>query len=225
MRKIAIAGLVLIIAAAAQAGVISDLQQGVYEEGAPVEAIGVTVVDVTGNGAFITEVPVGPYSGCWAFLGSDHGLMPGDVINIQGIYEEYYGLTEINAADGVVEVTSSGPVPAPYSLTTAELMVDPEVFEGVSICLTDGFQITQLFDYGEWEAESVETGELVMFDDFWFDPPTEDQIGMCFNSVCGALTYSFGAYKLEVYADGITEYVDCTVATEATTLTEIKALF
>lgn len=224
MRNLVIVSLIVMLAAAAQAGVISDLQQGVYEEGAPIEVIGATVVDVTGSGAFITELPVGPYSGVWVYVG-DHTMLPGDIVNVQGVYEEYYDLTEINASDGAYEVTSSGAVPAPYSLTAAELNADPEAFESVAICITDRFIITEVADYGEWFAQSTESDEIVMFDDFWFEQPLPEQVGLCFEGACGVLNYSFSAFKLEVFADGIVEIGDCTVATEATTLTEIKALF
>ena len=62
-----------------------------------------------------------------------------------------------------------------------------------------------------------------MFDDFWYDA---DGVvaGECYNFACGALNYRFGNFKLEVYADG-TEVVDCTVPTEATSLSGIKGLF
>ena len=224
MRKIAIALLAVVFAAAAHAGVISDIQQGVYAEGDPVQVMGATVVDVTYNGAFITELPVGPYSGIWLYAGSDHGMLPGDVVDVQGIYIEYYDLSEIDASDGVIQVTSSGPVPTPYSLTAAELMADPEAFEGVAICLTDGFMITEIRDYGEWVAHAMESDVDVVFDDYWFEQPTEDMIGDCFNYACGCLYFSFGEYKLEAFADGI-EFVDCAVPTEKTSFSHVKSLF
>ena len=224
MRKSVIVLAAILIAAAAQAGVISDLQQGLYTEGDPVQVIGATVMGVTGNGAFITELPSGPYSGVWVYLGSGHTVLAGDIVDVQGVYEEYYDLTEINAGDGVYQVTGNGPLPTPYSLTAAEFAADTEAFEGVAICITDGFMVSEIRSYGEWVAHAIESDVDVVFDDFWFEAPTEDLLGACFDYACGCLTYSFGEYKLEAFADGIT-YVDCTVPTESSSLSEIKALF
>ena len=224
MRKFAIVLAALTIAVAAQAGVIYDLQTGVYTEGDDIQVIGATAMGVTYNGAFITELPIGPYSGVWVYLGSDHTVLAGDIVNIQGVYEEYYDLTEINAGSGSYEVTGNAPLPNPFEMTAAEFAVDPEVWEGVAICITDGFMVTEIGSYGEWTANALESDVDIMFDDYWFEAPTEEQIGTCFNYAKGCLYYSFGAYKLEAFADGI-EYVDCAVANEATSLTQIKALF
>lgn len=229
MRKFAIAIMVVMLAAAAQAGVIADIQQGVYNEGDQVEVIGAISMGVTYNGAFITELPVGPYSGIWVYLGSGHTVVDGDVVNVQGVYEEYYDLSEINAGDGAYAVTDNVPMPAPFSLTGAEYAVDPEVFEGVAICITDGFMVTGEqneegeWPFGEWYATTIESGVEIKFDDYWFDDTTVLP-GACYNYACGCLTYSYGEYKLEAYADGIV-FVDCTVPTESTTLSEVKALF
>lgn len=223
MRHIAIVFAAILIAAVAQAGVISDLQQGLYEEGAPIQVTGATVMGVTGSGAFITELPIGPYSGVWVYLGT-HTMVAGDIVNVEGIYEEYYGLTEINAGDGSYQITGNGPVPMPFSLTGAEFAADPEAYEGVAICITDGFIVTEIRSYGEWVANAIESDVDVVFDDFWFAQPTEEDLGRCFNNASGCLTYSFGEYKLEAFEDGI-EFVDCTVPSEATSLTEIKAMF
>ena len=197
--------------------------QGLVAEDTLVQVEGAVVTGAAYNGIFITELPVGPYSGIWVYIG-DNTLVAGDIVNIQGTYEEYYDLSEIDAGDGLVEVTGNGPVPTPYSLTAAEFLADPEAFEGVAICLTDGFVITEIRDYGEWVAHAIESDGDIVFDDFWFEQPTEDQLDMCFDNVCGAVTYSFGEYKVEPFADGLT-IIDCTVPTEASSLTEIKAKF
>lgn len=223
MRRIVIVLTAVLLAAVAQAGVISDLQQGMYEEGAPIQVSGAIVVAANASGAFITELPVGPYAGVWVYAGS-HTMVAGDIVNIEGVYDEYYDLTEIDASDGVIQITGTGPVPMPYNLTAAEFAADPEAFEGVSICITDGFIVTEIRSYGEWVANAIESDVDVVFDDYWFTPPTEDDLGACFNNASGCVTFSFGEYKLEAFADGV-EFVDCTVPAEATSLTEIKALF
>jgi 5'-nucleotidase/UDP-sugar diphosphatase len=224
MRNLVIVLCLVLVAAVAQAGVISDLQQGMYTIGDEITVTNAIVTGATYNGCFITELPVGPYSGVWVYLGSGHAVVDGDVVNIVGLYEEYYDLTEINASGGLVEVVGNGPVPAGYPLTAAEFVADSEPFEGVAICITDGLTVTVAPNsYGEWFAQSVESGDEIMFDDFWYDDTTVTE-AQCFNYACGPVYYSFGAYKLEAWADGI-EVVDCAVPTDASSLTDIKAMF
>ena len=227
MRKSAIVLFVILLAAAAQAGIISDIQQGLVPEDTMVQIGNATVTGAAYNGCFITELPVGPYSGIWVYLGEDHTVVDGDIINVVGQYVEYYGLSEINVGgipDGVYEVVGGGELPTPFFLTAAELYVDPEVFESVAICITDGMMVQDVpSSYGEWYADVLDSDLVIMFDDFWYDASTV-MAGHCYNHACGVLTYSYSNYKLEAYADGI-EVVDCTVGTEASTLTEIKGIF
>ena len=227
MRKFVIVLSLVLMAAAAQAGIISDIQQGLVPEDTLVQIENATVTGVTGSGCFVTELPVAPYSGIWVYLGSDHTVIDGDVVNLVGVYVEYYDLSEINVGgsdDGDYLVVGNGATPDPLSLTAAELMVDPEIYESVPICITDGMMVQDVpSSYGEWYADVLDSDLVIMFDDFWYDPETV-AAGQCYNHACGVLNYSYGSYKLEAYADGI-EVVDCTVGTEAATLTEIKGLF
>lgn len=224
MRKIAIVLAAMLIAAMAQAGVIYDIQTGVYAEGDLVQVQGATVMAASYNGAFITELPIGPYAGIWVYLGSDHTVVAGDVINVAGEYKEYFDLSEIDAADGVYEVLSNGAVPTPYSLTVEDFNVDPEMWESVAVTFTDGFMVTELLSYGEWMAHTIESDLDLWIDDFFFETPLEEEIGNCFNYASGCINYSYGNFKLAPFADGIV-YVDCAVPAEATSLSEIKALF
>ncbi len=228
MKTLATVLMLTLVAAAAQAGVIADIQQGVYTEGDLVTVTDAVVTGATGNGAFITELPVGPYSGIWVYAGSDHGMVEGDVVTITGVYTEYYDLSEISVPDagddGMITITAQGEAPTPYSVTAAEYLADPEVFEGVSICITDGMQVNDVPNqYGEWYATVLDTDMEIMFDDYFYDTSTV-MAGQCYNHACGAVYYSFGAYKLQAYADGI-EVVDCTVPVESSSLSSIKGLF
>jgi len=228
MQKLVTVLVIVLAAAIAQAGTIMDIQQGLVEENTLVTATDVVVTAAAGNGVFLTELPVGPYAGIWCYLGNDHGIMAGDVVTVTGIYKEYYDLSEIDVPgageDGSIVVTAQGDVPTPYSLTAAEYLADPEVFEGVSICITDGMQVVDVPNqYGEWYAMVLDTDLQIMFDDLFYDDTTV-MAGQCYDYACGAVYFSFGEYKLEAYADGIA-VVDCTVPVESNTLTGIKGLF
>jgi len=79
-------------------------------------------------------------------------------------------------------------------------------------------------NYGEWEAESMdEPGTFLAFDDYFFDP-VDLAVGNCFDGATGCLYYSFGAFKLEVLADGIA-VADCTVATDNASFDSVKSLY
>jgi hypothetical protein len=219
---------IVLIAAVANAGVISDLQQGAFAEGDLIQVSNAVVTGAAFNGVFISELPVGPYSGVWVYLDSDHGILDGDVVNVIGVYEEYFGLTEINvpaaAENGLIEVVGQQAVPAPVSLTMAELLIDPEIYESVPVCLTDGMSVLEApNDFGEWLVGSLESADELLFNDYFYDDTTVE-LGQCYNSACGVLNYSFGAFKLEAYADGI-DVTDCTVPVEGSSLTSIKGLF
>ena len=110
MRKFAIVSFLVLMVAAAQAGVIADIQQGVYTEGDMVTVENAVVVVARYNGAYITELPVGPYAGIWVYT-NDGSLLPGDIVTVTGEYKEYYDLSEIDAStygEWSVEVLASG---------------------------------------------------------------------------------------------------------------------
>jgi hypothetical protein len=230
MKKLATVLMLTLIAAAAQAGVIADIQQGVYAEGDLVTVTDAIVTADGGNGVFITETPVGPYSGIWVYTDSDHGLMAGDVVTVTGQYIEYYDLSEISVPDagedGAITVTDQTEVPAPYDLTAAEYLADQEAFESVMICITDGMQVTEAPNqYGEWVAAEWNDPSLeIVFDDLLGYDDTTVEVGQCYNWACGVVYYSFGQFKLEAFVDGI-EVVECTVPVEGNSLTELKGLF
>ena len=227
MRKFAIVSFLVLMVAAAQAGVIADIQQGVYTEGDMVTVENAVVVVARYNGAYITELPVGPYAGIWVYT-NDGSLLPGDIVTVTGEYKEYYDLSEIDASTYVIgaswAVTSTGPIVDPFSVTAAEVLGDPEAYEGVSICITDGMIGTVAAStYGEWSVEVLASGEAIVMDDYWFDDTTV-VVGQCYDHACGIWDYGYGAYKLQPFADGI-DVVECAVPATETNFSAVKGLF
>jgi len=230
MKKLAIALLVVFCAAAANAGTIYDIQiGGSYTPGDIVQAEGV-VTAVAYNGVWITEAPFGPGNGIWVYLGSGHTFVEGDVLQIQGEYKEYYDLSEIDAGGyddvpptATVVLVGTAAVPAPLYLTAADIMADPEPYEGNVVFLTDGFQVQEFLSYGEWLAHSNDLVTVIQFDDTMFDE-TVLALHNCFDNVVGPWHYSFSNYKLLPLADGLT-VVDCAVGTETTTFGAVKSLY
>lgn len=230
MKTIVTAILFLIIAtgAFAQGSSIYDIQTGLVAEGTLVTPRGV-VTGVTSSGFFVAEAPYDAWRGIWVYA-PGHTSVPGDDVQLCGLYEEYYGLSEINipGADIYGSVLKMGtlPVPAPNVVNAADIWnggADAESWESCMITVQDGMQVTTAANsYGEWFATALD-GTEVMFDDYWYDDTTV-MLNECYNNATGILNYSFSAFKLEAFADGI-PVVDCAVSGEDMSFSSVKALY
>ena len=222
----------LALAGAANAGAIYDLEVGgAYAVGDYVEVVCATVTAVTAYGCAIAEAPFQMGNSTWVYLGAGHTAQVGDIVTVNGVYAEYYELTELDVGHYTAAVppatfTKVGvctTMPAPIGITAAAIMADPEHYESCIVQITDGFLVTSMLTYGEWLADSHEDGTEIYFDDYWFNE-TVLSPGICANWALGMWTYSFGAFKLEAFADGF-PLVDCAVDNVATSMGAVKALF
>ncbi|MBE0567164.1 MAG: hypothetical protein IH621_14485 [Krumholzibacteria bacterium] len=230
MKIIVTAILLLVVAtgAFAQGSSIYDIQTGLIAEGTLVTPRGV-VTGVTANGFFVAEAPYDAWRGIWVYAPA-HGMVPGDDVQLCGLYAEYFGLSEIDivAAGLYGSVLKMGtlPVPAPNVVNAADIWnggADAESWESCMITVQDGMEVTALPNtYGEWFATALD-GTEVMFDDYWYDD-TQVQLLQCYNNATGILNFSFGNFKLEAFADGI-PIVDCAVPAAPVTFSELKALY
>jgi hypothetical protein len=221
MKRLVLAMLVLLIAAGANAQTIYDIQTGLVAENTQVQLVNVVVVAERYNGIYVSEAPHGAYNGMWVYSGAAPGATVGDVVNIQGEYYEYYDLSEVDTQAGIIQVVGSAAVPAPSVVPAAALVADYEAWESCQITIPDMMTVTTApSSYGEWFA-TTDGGEEIMFDDYWYDDTTV-VLGDCYTSVTGCLNYNFSAFKLEVFADGITM---CPVAEEVSTFGTVKSLF
>jgi len=241
MKKFAIVIALILCAAAAQAGTIMDIQTGTYAEGALVTIENALVTGVLYNGFFISEwngtapdYGNGPNAGIWVYAGNDYAgdLVEGQLVNVTGTYIEYFDFSEIDLTIGdpdplgsyTVVGAHTGLFPS-YCVTAADLAADAEPYESVFICVTDGFIIDELRSFGEWAATSVESGDMLVFDDYWYDETTL-AVGDCYNWAGGILIYSFGEYKLEPFeGDRGLGLTDCTVGTDDVSFGGVKALY
>jgi len=231
MKTFVMAALLIMVASAAFGQVetpIYDIQTGVYAEGSLLTPRGV-VTGVTSNGFFVADAPYTAYHGIWVYS-PGHTFVPGDDVQICGVYTEYYGLSEIDipAADiyGSVLLMGTLPIPEPNVVTAAEIFVDPalaEPWESCMIIIQDGMIVSVLpSTYGEWFADALD-GTEVMFDDYWYDTSLV-ALGQCYNNATGILGYSFSNFKLYPFADGI-PIVNCAVPTENVSFSTLKALY
>jgi hypothetical protein len=228
MRNLVIALFVLITASAAFAGPVVDLQTGMIPELDEVVVQGGIVTAVRNNGFFMSEDLTIPYGGVWVYTGTgNHVAVAGDLVDVKGLYKEYYDLSEIDVladATGYANVVGQyGGALLPLEVDATTYAADPEPYEGCYIKITDGMMVTALLSYGEWEAESMDApGNFVMFDDYYFDP-SGLLVGDCFDGVEGCLYYSYGAYKLQAFDNLVIG--DCSVDTDEVSMDSVKALY
>jgi hypothetical protein len=235
MKKFVLAVLLISLTSTGFA-IAEDCGQTIYElqtnspayVGTLVTPCNVVVTAVRYNGFFVQEAPHGQYNGIWVYTGSAPDVVEGDVVYICGEHKEYFDFTEIDVAAaglyGYVLKVGTAPVPAPNFVTAADLMADGEPWESVMITIVDGMEVPAGFDlgFGEWAVNALD-GTALIFDDYWYDF-AQVMEGQCYNNATGILIYSFGAFKLEPFADGI-PIVNCAVGTEDVSLGTVKALF
>ncbi|MBT7311003.1 hypothetical protein HN843_04525, partial [bacterium] len=222
MKKLLLVALTLIVSTSAFAGVIYDLNTGVYAQGDLVTASG-TITGVRYNGFSMTELPAGPYTGVWVYCGDASGFAIGDEITItDGEYTEYYDLSEIIQLNlALITITGNAPV-APMVMTVAAAAADYEPWESGFVTFTDGFWVVELLGYGEWAARSYQSSIDLINDDYFFDE-TGLEVEMCYDGVTGIMLFGYGAFKMNPMADGLV-VGDCVIANEEVSFGAVKAL-
>jgi len=151
------------------------------------------------------------------------------VVDVKGLYEEYYDVTEINVTTDLTGyctyVGDYDGTLVPTSVTVAQLNADPEPWESCFIAVLGLMIVTDNdLGYGEWEAELMDDlGQFIRFDDYWYDP-VDVMIGDCFCCAVGVYWFSYGNWKLQVF-DGSICWMGCPVANEELTFGDLKALY
>jgi hypothetical protein len=142
---------------------VYDIQQGVFTAGVDsvsVDSVVVTAVDrkATTYGFHAQELGGGPWSGILCYLDTDYPTVnEGDLVAVQGLYQEYFYHSEIDLTNADVTLIQEG-----YGVPDCELLScndlsyysEPEStwaekWEGVFICV-DTVQVAAHGDYGEW---------------------------------------------------------------------------
>jgi len=230
MRNVVIVALLVVLTAGTVMAqsvqtTIPEIRTGMIPELTQVDVIGgmAVVTAVSYNGFSCTDPAVAAYSAIWVYTGGAPAVAIGDVVDIvNGMYKEYYDLSEIDMTTfaGTVTVVGTAPVPC-LSMSLATLLGDPEPWESHVINVTDGFTITELLDHGQWIAEAYGTGLTLTHDDMFFDE-TVLAVGDCYMCVTGMFTYSYGAFKINPLDCGLT-VVDCTVGNDVMSFGDLKS--
>jgi hypothetical protein len=227
MKKFVIV-MVMLCAGSAFAGAIYDVQTGVYALDAEVTIEDAVVTGVRYNGVFVNEQVNGPYTGVWVYTGVAPGVLVGDLVDVKGLYKEYFDLTEIDVAADLTgyltfDSIHTGALVA-VDMTIPALQADPEPWESCFIQITSGMMVTEILTYGEWKVEDVDApGQYLVMDDYWYDETTV-LVGDCYSCAVGILMYNYGVFKLEPFEGNIC-VVDCSVGNEEMTFGGVKALY
>ena len=140
------------------------------------------VTGVAEFGFFIQD-GYGPWNGIWVVDFGDAGVERGDEVEVTGMVEEYYDLTEIIISDG-----------GSYSI----LSTGNTLYDSVNISQTDESYESVLVtisgtcdgppnEYGEWTLSGIMVDDLM----YEFTPTTGEEY-----TITGPLSYSFGNYRV-----------------------------
>lgn len=195
---------------------IFDIQLGLVAENTTVQIDGVVVTAVGRFGFFVQEPNSDPtyqrqWSGIWIFTNDLPTVEKGDLVNVSGVYQEYFDFSEIDETlGGAYSVVGTAAVPAPVQMRIAEVNdtgAMAENYESVLIRVdrTDATLFSRAPNpFNEWYMSTQPTigvGDSLLFDvysaapggDFEYDVPPA---GTGYTFAQGILVYNFGQYKL-----------------------------
>lgn len=158
----------------------------------------VVVTASFGDTFFVQEQNGGPYSGMAVFSGGAHpdDLVPGDVINIEGSFSEFYGATQLYMEEmqqlGTLEPPEPFEIVHPSHIATQGAIA--ELFEGVLVRVSDLKIIDTEPDCPQAYGEFMVTGDL-RIDDMGYQWPSS--LGDTFESITGPVHYTFNNFKVE----------------------------
>ena len=145
------------------------------------------VYAVRDDSSFYIASGSGPWTGVYVYS-NDYLLNEGDSVTLTAEVDEYYELTELKNVNNLT-VISSGNTPIINNCSTGA--ASSEEFEGCLIEVVNANCNNDNAGFGEWIVNDG-TGDVIIDDFFYVFVPN---LNTNYN-VKGALTYSYGAYKL-----------------------------
>ena len=155
-------------------------------EGSQVYTGGI-VYAVRDDSSFYIASGSGPWTGVYVYS-NDYLLNEGDSVTLTAEVDEYYELTELKNVNNLT-VISTGNTPIINNCSTGA--ASSEEFEGCLIEVVNANCNNDNAGFGEWIVNDG-TGDVIIDDFFYVFVPN---LNTNYN-VKGALTYSYGAYKL-----------------------------
>ncbi len=152
-----------------------------------------------------------PWSGIYCYTNAaPSGISRGDVVDVIGVYQEYYGLSElrIDGGRGCTVVQGQTTMPFPANVASCDINdslanLTAESWEGVLVVTDSVININDSLSYGLWDAKPWKQGaacganDVVHMDDGALSPYAEPPLGDTLLSVTGVVGYSYNAYVLD----------------------------
>ncbi len=218
---IALATLAVLWVPTAQAGLectIFEIQAGAIPENTVVLVRNVVVTGVGFFGFYVQELDEHPvhgrmYSGIWVYTAQNHTCHKGDLVDIYGVYKEYFGFSEIdlNNPNYYYETVGTADIPDPVDVLISEIATQAsplaEPYEGVLVRVDRNAQTLYARapnQFNEWYVSTsplVGQGDSMMVAhenakpgfDFEYDTPAP---GSELTFVQGPLKYSYNNFKI-----------------------------
>ncbi len=151
---------------------------------------------------YIADPEGGPWHGLFIYDDTEeYGDMVsvGDMIEITGLIDEYYNMTELKEIDDMEILSSGNAVPEAYRVTCSDLASN-EANEGCHVYITGELTVTQAQNnYGEWYVSDGD-GECQIDDGFFYldsvDPPIEIEVDQVWGTIRGMVDYSYDLYAI-----------------------------
>lgn len=163
------------------------------------------IVTATGFDGYADNIYIqmpdgGMWSGIYVYISGDTLLSQGDLVEVTGEVQEYYGLTELSWVQEINVISSGNPLPEPLMVTTEDLSGN-EAYEGVLVEVNDVYVSSEPNDYGEWYVVDESAVPCQIDDEFFYldsvDPPIEITMGDYWATIRGIVTYSYDEYQLD----------------------------
>lgn len=190
---------------------IYDIQEGKISDQTQVLLTGVVVTSPVffgknGDGNFfVAEQPGGEFSGIQVYVYADvaaeldsEGKLPnvGDVLDLEGLYQEFFGNSELYLEVAVDLTITGSAVPVAAVVVAADVATQGAKAENYEGCLVqiDGATVTApVVDFGQFTVD-----DALIVDDLFFvpTPGPKPPMGTQFTALVGLMAYNFEEFKL-----------------------------
>ena len=152
------------------------------------------------DGFWVIESESGPYSGIFVMTdGIQVMVKPGDVVDLRGVYKEFFQSSQIVASQ--VDLVGQADIPAPIEVTTADVYTgssSAEQYEHVLINLKDVVVSSADLGYGDFGVQPQQGGpELIVSPRFDTQYDYDPKQGDLFSKMAGVLDYSYSQFRLQ----------------------------
>ncbi len=151
------------------------------------------------NSGFVVQDSSGAWHGVYVYtFGDTADVRIGDSVEVVGLVDEYYGLTEVKVSDlqDITVLASGVNPPQPVVLQTGE--VSQEAYECVLVQVQHVVVTNPDLGYGLWEVDDG-SGPVLIHSGFPYS--YQPQLNDTLLAIKGPVGYSYGEFKIEPRGD------------------------